>query len=474
MGSTLKSGLVDDGVRETASFGRALAGLSLSVLLSSLGTSIANVALPTLAQAFDASFQSVQWVVLAYLLAITTLIVGVGRLGDIVGRQRLLLAGLLIFTVASLLCGVAPTLWWLIGARAAQGLGAAVMMALTMAFVGETVPKARTGSAMGLLGTMSAIGTALGPSLGGILLAGPGWRAIFLINVPLGVLAFYFARGLPADRPASHTDQRAFDKIGTLILALTLVAYALAMTTGRGGFGPLNVALLATAALGFGLFMLVEARSASPLISLAAFRDPALGAGLATNILVATVMMATLVVGPFYLSRVLALDTALVGVVVSAGPVVAALTGIPAGRLVDRLGAHRTAITGLSAIAAGCLLLSALPETLGTPGYVGPMVIVTAGYALFQTANNTAVMADVPADRRGVVSGLLNLARNLGLVTGASAMGAVFASASTTADIASAPPEAAASGMHTTFAVAAVLIAAALGIAIASRRRATK
>ena len=168
----------------------ALASLSLSMLLSSLGTSIANVGLPTLAQAFNASFQEVQWIVLAYLLAITTLIVSVGRLGDITGRRRLLLAGIVLFTVASVLCGVAPTLWLLIAARAAQGLGAAIMMALTMAFVGETVPKARTGSAMGLLGTMSAIGTALGPSLGGVLIAGLGWRAIFLVNVPLGILAF--------------------------------------------------------------------------------------------------------------------------------------------------------------------------------------------------------------------------------------------------------------------------------------------
>src|ERR1700710_1407408 len=179
----------------------ALASLSLSMLLSSLGTSIANVGLPTLAQAFSASFQNVQWVVLAYLLASTTLIVSVGRLGDITGRRRLLLAGIILFTAASGLSGAAPTLWLLIAARAAQGLGAAIMMALTMAFVSDTVPKEKTGSAMGLLGTMSAIGTALGPSLGGVLIAGPGWRAIFLVNLPLGILTFVLAyRHLPVDR----------------------------------------------------------------------------------------------------------------------------------------------------------------------------------------------------------------------------------------------------------------------------------
>src|SRR5258708_39592114 len=125
----------------TPSVRGALASLSLSMLLSSLGTSIANVGLPTMARAFNASFQDVQWIVLAYLLAITTLIVSVGRLGDITGRRRLLLAGIILFTMASTLCGVAPALWLLIAARAAQGLGAAIMMALTMALVGETVPK---------------------------------------------------------------------------------------------------------------------------------------------------------------------------------------------------------------------------------------------------------------------------------------------------------------------------------------------
>src|SRR2546423_12358846 len=124
------------------------------MLLPSLSTSVANVGLPTLAQAFNASFQEVQWVVLAYLLAITTLIVSVGRFGDITGRRRLLLAGIFLFTVASALCGVAPSLWFLVAARAVQGLGAAVMMALTLALVSETVPKEKTGSTMGLLGTM--------------------------------------------------------------------------------------------------------------------------------------------------------------------------------------------------------------------------------------------------------------------------------------------------------------------------------
>jgi EmrB/QacA subfamily drug resistance transporter len=442
------------------------------MLLSSLGASIANVGLPTLAQTFNASFQEVQWVVLAYLLAITTLIVSVGRLGDIIGRRRLLLAGIFLFTAASGLCGVAPTLWLLIAARAVQGLGAAIMMALTMAFVGETVPKARTGSAMGLLGTMSAIGTALGPSLGGVLIAGFSWRAIFLINGPLGVFAFLLAhRYLPFDRQGRKTDRAGIDSAGTLLLALTLAAYALAMTIGRGSFGLLNLALLLCAVFGASLFVLAEARAASPLIRLAMFRDPVLSVSLAMSALVSTVMMATLVVGPFYLSRALGLDAALVGLVLSVGPFAAALTGVPAGRIADRFGGQRVTIVGLIGIAAGCCALSIMPAKLGIPGYLAPMVVVTVGYALFQTANNTGVMTNIRSDQRGVISGMLNLSRNLGLITGASVMGAVFALGTATMDITTARPDAVATGMRITFAVAAILIVVALALAVGAYRR---
>ncbi len=447
-----------------------IASLSLSMLLSSLGTSSANVALPALADAFGVSFQAVQWVVLAYLLAITTLIVSVGGLGDIVGRRRLLVAGIALFTAASALCGLTPGFALLVAARAVQGIGAAIMMALTMAFVGEAVAKERTGSAMGLLGTMSAIGTALGPSLGGALLAGPGWRTIFLVNVPLGLAALVLAhRYLPADRNLEGRERPRFDVAGTLLLALSLGAYALAMTMGRGSFGTLNVALLSVAAVGLALFLLVEARVTSPLIRPVMLRDPALSRGLSTNALVSTVMMATLVVGPFYLSRGLGLDAAMVGLVLSVGPVISAFGGVVAGRIVDRLGAGSVVTVGLAAMVAGCAALVLLPGFFGVAGYVAAIALLTPGYQLFQAANNTAVMADVSADRRGVVSGLLNLSRNLGLVTGASVMGAVFAAAVAASDMAGAAPAAVAWGMQVTFAVAGLLTVAALAIAIAGR-----
>ena len=205
------------------------------------------------------------------------------------------------------------------------------------------------------------------------------------------------------------------------------------------------------------------------MIKLALFREPGLSASLAMSTLVSTVMMATLVVGPFYLSGALGLGTALVGLALSVGPLVAALTGVPAGRLVDRFGSRRMTVVGLAAMALGTGALSMMPAGFGILGYLAPIAVITASYALFQAANNTAIMTDIRPDQRGVIAGMLSLSRNLGLITGVSVMGAVFAFASATPDITTASPAAIANGMRITFAVAALLIVLALGIALALR-----
>jgi EmrB/QacA subfamily drug resistance transporter len=444
----------------------ALAGLSLSMIISSLGTSISNVALPTLSRTFNTSFQHVQWIVIGYLLAITTLIVSVGRLGDMIGRKRLLLTGLSLFTIASVLCGIAPAFWWLLTARLIQGLGAAIMMALTMTFVAEITPKEKTGSVMGLLGTSSAIGTALGPSLGGFLIAGLSWRAIFLVNVPLGILAFYLAFNyLPADRQKAERQRPSFDTIGTVLLMLTLTLCSLAVTVGSGHFTRLNMILFLGAVAGGFLFVFAQTRAKSPLIQLAAFGNITLSSTLIMNMVVSTVMMSTLVVGPFFLTHALGLNDASVGLVMSVGPILSALSGVPAGKMVDRNSASSTLILALILLGVGCFMLSTLPVWLGVPGYIAAIVILTPGYQLFQASNNTAVMMRAGTEQRGVISGLLNLSRNLGLIIGASVMGALFSFAARTSDMTSAQPEAVATGMSVTFIVAGFLIILVLVLA---------
>lgn len=449
----------------------ALASLCLTMLLPSLGVSITNIALPSMAQSFGATIQQVQWVVLAFLLAMSAFLVSVGRLGDMLGRRRTMLGGIAVYVVGSALCALAPSLALLVAARAVQGLGAAVMMALTLALAAETISGKRTGSAMGMLATMSAVGTALGPSLGGLLTGWFGWPAIFLANVPLGLLAFAMAFMSLPRASCGHDGPVRFDHLGTLVLALTFGAYAAAMTVGGGRFGAVNAVLLLVAALGALLFVRVEARVASPLLQLSILRDPRLGASFAMSALVATVMMATLVVGPFYLTGGLGLATAAAGLAMSTGPLVAALMGFPAGRLVDRFGPAAVCRIGVYAMISGTFSLALPPMVHGVAGYVGPLVFITGGYALFQTANNTAVMGALARDQRGVISGVLTLSRNLGLISGASLMGTLFAYGVGMADVARAVPSAIAGGMHLTYAVGTVMLVVVLVIGRAGERR---
>lgn len=395
--------------------GPIVATLALSVLLASLGTSIANIALPTIADAFTAPFDHVQWVVVSYLAALTVSAVFVGRLGDRYGFKRMHLAGLGLFSMASLLCGVAPNLWMLVGARAFQGVGAAFLTTLTMALARESAGEERTGRVMGMLGTMSALGTALGPSLGGVLIPVAGWQAIFLVQVPVAVL--------------------------TLILGFV----ALPQDAARA--------------------------KKEPVEGYPAAWGQALLSNLSVNLLVAAVMMATLVVGPFYLGRGLGLSALSIGLVMSFGPLISILSGIPSGQAVDVWGTRRILALGLILLAAGAFLLAILPMKAGVAGYVVAIAVLTPGYQLFQAANNTQVMTNIPKERRGVISGLLGLSRNLGLIVGASVMGAVFAWGVGTRDISQAPAPAIASGMQLTFLLAGGLMLAGLWLAVGTVRR---
>ncbi len=380
----------------------AVLTLAMSMMLASLGTSIANIALPTLSIELSVPFQSVQWVVTSYLVALTLSVVVVGHLGDRFGLKQMLLCGLGLFSVASLLCGIAPSLWLLIAARALQGFAAAFLMTLTIALVHETTGADRTGRAMGLLGTMSAFGTALGPSLGGFLISTSNWSSVFLILVPFGLSGF-------------------------------ILAYLFLPTS--------------------------DANTELPKIQFRAMRMKGLMPRLIANLFVAAVMMVTLVIGPFYLGLALGLSAATVGLVMSVGPVISIFSGVPSGRLVDFFGPDRVILIGLIALALGASALAVLPELFGIVGYLIAIAILTPGYQLFQAANNTAVMAGVTKDQRGVFSGLLGLSHNLGLVAGASVLGAVFAFGVGTAEAA---PSSIADGMQLTFMLAGVLMVVAI------------
>jgi MFS family permease len=390
---------------------KATVALALSMLLASLGTSIANIALPAMMETFAAPFVQVQAIVVAYLATLTVTVVIAGRLGDRFGLRTMLIAGQALFLLASLMCAIAPDLWLLIGARALQGIGAAFLMTLSMALMRHMASEDRIGRAMGLLGTVSALGTALGPSFGGFLIPVSGWRGIFWLQVPLAAVAFALASGtLPAD---SASAKRESSEIWTIM-------------------------------------------------------NKSLAPSLILNLLVASVMMTTLVVGPFYLGRSLGLIDAMVGLVMSLGPLISIVSGVPSGQLVDARGARLVLAVGLIMLAAGAVLMAILPQMLGVGGYILAIVVLTPGYQLFQAANNTAVLTDIPKERRGSVSGLLNLSRNAGLILGASAMSGVFAFGVGTNDFVRAAPAEIAAGMQLAFLLAGALMVIALVIALAN------
>ncbi|MFW2174947.1 MFS transporter [Acinetobacter guillouiae] len=387
--------------------------LGLSILLASLGTSIVNIALPTLAEVFLLPFIQVQAVVIGYLISLTITVVIAGRLGDRYGCKSMLIVGLVIFSLASLLCSVAPSLWILVAARSFQGIGAAFLMTLAMALTRQTVSKSQLGRAMGMLGTISALGTALGPVLGGLLITLSGWQSIFGLQFILASIA--------------------------IILAWVLLP---------------NDCI----------------RKQIPTLS-SWQPDQNITPNLLINLMVAAVMMTTLVIGPFYLSLGLSLNQIQVGLIMGIGPVVAILSGIPSGRLVDRWGSRYIVAIGLIFLIIGSFMLAIVPKLMGLSGYIFPIIILTLGYQLFQAANNTMTLADVPKARQGMVSGLLSLSRNMGLIIGASVMGTIFSFGVGTNQFNQATALAIIDGMQFTFLCAGALMIVGLLISCVSFRR---
>lgn len=446
----------------------ALASLSTSMLLASLATSSVNTAVPTIAVAFGASFHVVQWVVLAFLLAVATTIVGLGRLGDAVGLRRLLELGLLVFGVASIGAALSPSLGLVIVARAAQGTGAAAMMAVSAALAAEVVSKARSGLSFGALGAMSATGTALGPVVGGAVSQWLDWRAIFALHAALAAVALVAARRfVPRAAPPSMARARGVDWRGSALLGGALAAYALGTTLVPPASGAGAILLLLSFALG-ALFVRAERSAKAPLLRLDDLRGGK-GERLFASLVVSAVLMTSLVVGPFYLSKTLGLALGAAGAVLGLGPVVSALLGVPAGAIVDRAGADRASLLGLVGVGAGATMLALLPRGFGVVGFAGATVVMTASYALFQAANGSALLQGVERAQRGVISATLQLSRSVGLMTGATWMGAVFTTAAGAADVTLATADEVAAGARTAFATATVLVGVA--VVVMTRRR---
>lgn len=447
-----------------------LFGVGLGVLMSTLDVGIINVALPTLVQSLQTTFPQAQWTVLSYQLVSSGLVLGATRLGDMWGKKYLYLGGLILFTLSSLFCGFAPSIEWLIGLRALQGLGAVFISGLGLAIITEVFPAAERGRAVGIIGSVVSLGVALGPSAGGILLGLAGWRSIFLINVPLGIIASLLVFRVVPMSARSESKQR-FDPFGAVLALLTLGSFGLGMTQGQSlGFTSVSaLGLLIFAFLSFISFLVVEARLEQPLLDFELFRNQRLSMGLLSGWLTFIVINGALLTTPFFLERVKHYPTTKIGLLLAFSPVLSGLIAPIAGALSDRLGTGLISLIGLGLMISGCLAISTFDSQLTEWGYVQRYLLYGIGLGLFQSPNNSTVMGSVPRDRLGIASGLLSLSRTSGGTVGVPLMGAVFAGLishlAPNVDVSVTPAEAIIEGFQGTFRLAALILC---GAAVAS------
>jgi len=462
--------------QQVVDYGRkwyVMAAVSMSIFLATIDGSIVNVALPTLVRELNTNFSTVQWVVLSYLLTQATLLLSIGRLGDMLGKKRIYVAGFVVFTVGSVLCGLAPTVGWLIGFRVLQAVGAAMMLALGVAIVTEAFPPQERGKALGIIGTSVSVGVVIGPTLGGLLIEALSWHWIFFVNLPVGILGTWMAlRFIPASNPRG---EQRFDYFGAITLFISLLALLLALTVGqRLGFDDNRiVSLFAVWIVFLAVFLLIEWRVEQPMIDLRLFRNVLFSVNLITGFLTFVAIAGVFILIPFYLENVLAYSTSRVGFLLAVVPVALGVTAPLSGSLSDRFGTRPITVIGLVSLVIGYIAMSTLSAETTTLGYIARLLPIGIGMGVFQSPNNSAIMGAAPPERTGIASGLLAITRTLGQITGIAVFGAVwaalvayYAGTALTGETTSAPVAAQVAGLQGTFLITSILVAAGLLLAI--------
>jgi EmrB/QacA subfamily drug resistance transporter len=400
----------------------AVGTVCIGAFMGQLDASIVTVAYPTLHTAFRVGLGAVTWVGLAYLLTLVALVMAVGRVADMVGHKLLYTYGFMVFIAGSALCGLAPSLGFLDGFRVLQAVGAAMLQANSVAIIALAMPPERLGRAIGIQGTAQALGLALGPAVGGLLIALGGWRLIFFVNVPVGVVACVLAWFLvPRSR---HLQRRAaFDWAGLGLFVPAVAALLLAITSLADDHGRVSSGvggLLAGCAVLGALFVLREARARSPMLDLGLFRRGAFSAGVSSGLLSYLVMFGALYAVAFYLeSGPQHLGPGITGLELSVMPLAFGVVAPFAGRAADHLGARLPTVVGMLLSAASLAVLGLLHP--GGAALLLPLAGLGAGLGIFTPANNAAIMGAVPRQQAGVASGVLNMTRGMGTAMGQAA-----------------------------------------------------
>jgi EmrB/QacA subfamily drug resistance transporter len=404
-----------------------LIAIGTGSLMSALDGSVVNMILPVLRSAFKSDVAGIEWVVTIYLLVLSGLLLTFGRLGDLRGHKSIYMWGFSIFIISSVLCGTAWSSTALVVFRGLQAIGGAMLASNSPAIITGNFPAEQRGRAFGLVSTMTYLGLTIGPSLGGWLTQAFGWRTVFYINVPVGTLALvlsYFF--IPKDSPVEGGQR--FDLPGAAAFLAGLTALMLGLNKGAdwGWTSPAVLGLLSAALILLAVFILIESRTPAPMLDLSLFRVPLFSTSAACAVLNYICVYSLIFLMPFYLIQGRGLNPAEAGMLLTAQPVLMAITAPISGLFSDRFGSRVPGMLGMGVLAGGLFLLSSIGPGTALWLVALCLAVVGAGTGTFISPNTSALMGAAPRSRQGIASGVQATARNFGMVLGVGLAGAIF------------------------------------------------
>jgi len=406
-----------------------LGAVAFGLFMIMLDNTIVNVALPSIQRDLGIGISELEWVVNGYALTFAVFMLTGGKLADLLGRRRIFVAGLLIFTLSSLVCGLASSAGMLIGARVVQGIGSALMNPATLSIIAATFPPKQRGMAIGIWAGVSAMALAIGPLVGGVITEQISWNWIFFINVPVGALGIVVARIVIRESRDTSAEQR-LDLPGLLSSGIGLFAltYALIEANNYGWTSARILALFGVAVLGLVAFVLLELRQRLPMLDLTLFRNSTFAGANATMMLVALAMFGVFFFVSLFMQNILGYSATQAGASFLPMTMLIILVAPAAGRVSDRIGARWLMGTGMLLLGGSLLIFSRLNATSHFWDLLPGLILGGFGMALSMTPTTAAAMGSVPVDKAGVGSAVLNSMRQIGGSLGIALMGAIVAS----------------------------------------------